>query len=106
MWRRVGHIDDIRPGEARRVTGPVAIAVFNVGGRLFGLEDTCTHAESSLSEEGYVDGEVVQCGWHLAKFSLRTGAVLGPPACRALRTFEVKVDGDGSIFVNDDDDLA
>jgi nitrite reductase/ring-hydroxylating ferredoxin subunit len=106
MWHHVGHVDEIGPGEARKVPGRVSIAVFNVAGQFFGVEDTCTHAASSLSEEGYVDGDVVQCGWHLAKFSLRTGSVLGPPACRALRTFEVKIDSDGTVLVNDEDVLT
>jgi nitrite reductase/ring-hydroxylating ferredoxin subunit len=89
--------DDVAPGECRRVVSEPPVAVFNVDGEFYAIEDTCTHDSSSLAD-GYVDGDVVECSWHFAKFCIRTGAVLGPPAVRSLGTFEVSV-SDGCVFV-------
>jgi 3-phenylpropionate/trans-cinnamate dioxygenase ferredoxin subunit len=87
--RRVCRKSDLAPGEVKRIDDP-AIAVFNVGGTLFAISDTCTHAEASLSE-GRVDGETVECPLHGACFDLRTGDALTPPAIEPVQTFRVVV---------------
>jgi nitrite reductase/ring-hydroxylating ferredoxin subunit len=78
--------------------GPEPILVCNVDGEFFATQDTCTHADWPLSD-GYLDGATVECTLHWAKFCVRTGKVEAIPACQALRTFEVRVDGD-DIFVD------
>lgn len=94
---RVGPLADLRPNEPVRVEGEEPIAVFNVDGELFAVSDTCTHAEASLSE-GFVDGAVVECPFHFARFCLRTGRALSLPATQALRTYAVVV-RDGIVWV-------
>ncbi len=69
------------------------IAIFNVEGTFYAMDDTCTHAGGPLSE-GELDGTVVTCPWHGATFEVKTGGVLGPPAANGLRSYEVKVEGD------------
>jgi nitrite reductase/ring-hydroxylating ferredoxin subunit len=100
MWTYAADAESIDDGEALRVVTEknVPLAVFNVGGELFCTADTCTHEASSLSE-GYIEGDTVECGFHFAKFSLRTGAVLCPPAILPLKTFPVKVE-DGKIYID------
>ncbi len=68
------------------------IALFKVGGAFYALSDTCTHRGGPLSE-GDVEGTEVTCPWHGAKFDLRTGAVLGPPAQTVVKVYPVKVTG-------------
>jgi nitrite reductase/ring-hydroxylating ferredoxin subunit len=68
------------------------IAVFRVDGAFYALSDTCTHRGGPLSE-GTVEGVEVTCPWHGAKFDIRTGAVLGPPAQQGLRSYPVRVTG-------------
>ena len=97
VWVHVCSVADFGPGEARQVDVDPPIAVFNVDGEFLATEDTCTHEQSSLAD-GYIDGDVVECAFHFAKFSIRTGAVLSPPATRSLRTFPVKVE-DGELYV-------
>jgi len=63
----------------------------NVSG-FYALSDTCTHRRGPLSE-GTVEGAEVTCPWHGAKFDVRTGAVLGPPAGQAVKTYPVRVTG-------------
>ncbi|MCH7840820.1 MAG: non-heme iron oxygenase ferredoxin subunit [Planctomycetes bacterium] len=71
----------------------VRIAIFNVDGAFYAMNDTCTHASGPLSE-GDLDGTVVTCPWHGATFDIKTGAVLGPPAADGVRSYEVKTEGD------------
>jgi 3-phenylpropionate/trans-cinnamate dioxygenase ferredoxin subunit len=94
----VGRWDDIPLGEAVRVQADVPIAVFNVDGELFAIDDTCTHQDASLAD-GWLEGCMVECPLHASCFDLRTGLSSGPPAKTPVRTHEVVVDGDGGAFV-------
>ena len=71
----------------------VRIAIFNVDGTFYAINDTCTHASGPLSE-GEVDGSVVTCPWHGAAFDIKTGAVLSTPATDGVRSYEVKTEGE------------
>jgi len=68
------------------------IAVFRVGAAFYALSDTCTHRGGPLSE-GTVEGDEVTCPWHGARFDIKTGTVLGPPAAREVRSYPVRVTG-------------
>ena len=68
------------------------IALFGVDGAFYALSDTCTHRGGPLSE-GELEGSEVTCPWHGAKFDIRTGAVVGPPAPQAVKSYPVRVTG-------------
>jgi 3-phenylpropionate/trans-cinnamate dioxygenase ferredoxin subunit len=95
----VGELSDIPVGESVRVQGQVAIAVFNVDGELFAIDDTCTHQDASLSD-GWLEGCAVECPLHAACFDLRTGRPSGPPAKKPVRTHRVVVE-DGLAYVHE-----
>ena len=78
-------------GKAVEVEGK-SIALFNVAGTFHAIENDCTHQGGPLGE-GELAGEVVTCPWHGAKFNVKTGEVLGPPARKGVRSFPVKVQG-------------
>ena len=67
------------------------IAVFNIDGQFFAIEDVCTHDGGELAC-GEVDGDVIICPRHGARFSLATGEVLSPPAYEGVATFPVRVE--------------
>lgn len=96
-WIRVCGIDELPPGEARRVPSTPPIAVFNVDGEFYATADSCSHDEASLAD-GYIEGDQVECAWHFAKFCLRTGQVLSPPATRDIATYPIEVNG-GIVYV-------
>jgi len=96
-WVRACAVADIEPGDALVVTADPRVAVFNVDGEFLATADTCTHAESSLAD-GYLEGDQVECSWHMARFCLRTGAALTLPATEPLATFRTQVRGD-EVFV-------
>ena len=95
---KVASTKDIAPGESIAVeAGGRRIAVFNVNGAFYAIGDTCTHQGGPLSQ-GIVEGTTVTCPWHGAKFDIRTGNVLGPPAPAGVASYKVVVE-DGEIKV-------
>jgi len=69
------------------------VCVARVGNEVFAVDDTCSHADASLSE-GDVTNFTIECWLHGAEFDLRTGQALTPPAIAPLKTYEIHVDGD------------
>jgi 3-phenylpropionate/trans-cinnamate dioxygenase ferredoxin subunit len=70
------------------------VAVFNVKGEYLAIEDVCTHDGAELADGGVLEGDAIVCPRHGAKFCLRTGAVLEPPAYEPVRTFPVRIEGE------------
>ena len=66
------------------------VAVFNVAGTFYAIDDVCTHDGGGLAG-GAVEGDVVICPRHGARFCLRTGAALTPPAYEPVRTYETRI---------------
>jgi nitrite reductase/ring-hydroxylating ferredoxin subunit len=94
---RVCAIEELADGAAIKIERTPPIAVFRVGENYYAVDDTCTHAQSSLSE-GYLEGDAVECVFHGARFCLRTGKVLSPPASKPLNTYPINLEG-SEIFV-------
>lgn len=94
----IAKIGDLEPGEVIgcEVEGQ-PIALFNIEGEYFAIEDRCTHRDAQLSL-GEVVGEVVVCPFHAAEFSIKTGDALTQPATEPVRTYRVRVEGE-SIMV-------
>jgi nitrite reductase/ring-hydroxylating ferredoxin subunit len=69
------------------------VCLYNVAGTICATQDTCTHAQASLSD-GFMDGDLIECPLHQATFDVRTGKAMSPPATVDLRVYPVRVDGD------------
>ena len=90
---KVASTADLAPGEAKCVeVGGKKIALFNLEGSFYAIDDTCTHRGGSLSE-GEVSGEEVTCPLHGAVYNIKTGVVLGAPAPRGVASYPVRVQG-------------
>ena len=93
MFVRVGGSDDIPGGQMRVVViGATKVNVSNDRGRLFAIDDTCTHMGCSLAN-GKLDGTTITCACHGSQFDVTSGAVLRGPAERPVRSHAVQVDG-------------
>lgn len=89
---------DIDEGTAIKVeTGELELAVFNINGAYYVLDDTCTHGPGSLSE-GFIEGENVECDFHNGVFSIVTGEVVEPPCMIPMKTYKTSVE-DGKVFI-------
>ena len=74
------------------MVGSKKIALFNVDGDYYAIDDTCTHRGGPLSD-GDLTGKEVTCPWHGAVFDVTTGAVLSPPAPQPVSCYKVRISG-------------
>jgi len=90
---KVAKSDEIAPGQGKMIeVGGKKIALFNVEGSFYAIDDTCTHRGGPLSE-GSLEGKEVTCPWHGAIYDVITGEVLSPPAPKGVARYNVRVEG-------------
>jgi 3-phenylpropionate/trans-cinnamate dioxygenase ferredoxin subunit len=90
-WLRVAPAGSIADGDYAQIeVDGVLVAVFNIHGTFYAIADTCTHDGGELAG-GALEGDVVICPRHGARFCLRTGAALTPPAYEPVRTFATRI---------------
>ena len=95
---KVAKAKDIPVGEMKIVhIGDLRIALCNVKGTLYAIEDVCTHDDGPLGQ-GALKGEQVECPRHGARFDVKTGAALSMPAIVPVKTFPVKIEGDDVVL--------
>ena len=66
------------------------VAVFNLDGEYYAIEDVCTHDDGPLAE-GRLTGCIIECPRHGATFDVKTGKVLSAPAYADIPTYFVRV---------------
>lgn len=89
---------DLKPGEGRAVNaGGVDIAIFNLGGKLYAIQNSCPHRGGPLAEGSLEEDGVVICPWHGYSFSVVTGDPYGFPY--GIKTYPVSVEN-GKVFVD------
>ncbi len=69
------------------------IALFNLDGEIYAIDNDCTHVGGPLSLGRVKDGEV-ECPWHGSRFDIRTGEVRLFPAKEDVATYQVRITGD------------
>jgi nitrite reductase/ring-hydroxylating ferredoxin subunit len=90
----VARVGDIPEGSCKIVrVDDQSVAVFNVEGRYYAIDDICTHDGGPLAE-GPLEGATIECPRHGARFDVRTGEVLAPPATVPVPTYAVRISGD------------
>ena len=90
----VAKTSEIGAGQAKAVeVKGQPVALFNIGGTFYAIDDTCTHVGGPLSE-GELQGTTVTCPWHGAQFDVASGKVLAPPAGEGVKSYRVHVQGD------------
>ena len=100
-WIDVVTEDELPQGEVQVVDlEGIEVAVFNIAGQYFAIEDVCTHDGSEIST-GCLYDHVIECPRHGARFDVRTGEVLEPPAYEPVQTFKGRIEN-GMIQVCDD----
>lgn len=100
-WVDVASEDELTPGTHKVVdVDDVPIAVFNVEGEFYAIEDVCTH-DGGVLTGGTVEGCEIECPRHGARFDIRTGEALTPPAYEPTAKFPVRVEN-GVVQVKDD----
>ena len=99
MEVRVGALDELPEGGVTIVqSGSLFVGVYRIDGRLYAIEDRCSHDDGPLCE-GDRDGFCIECPRHGAMFDLRSGAALSLPATEGVDVYPVVV-RDGEVFVD------
>lgn len=101
QWTRICARSELLPGEHRvaEVDGAM-VAVFNVDGEIYAIEDVCTHDGAELTG-GPFAGHTIECPRHGARFDVRTGEVLRGPAWSPISRFPIRIEND-AIWSRDD----
>lgn len=94
---KMGKIADLPPGKSleKRILAK-RIAVFNIEGKLYGIEADCKHMKASLAQGEVIDG-ILTCRWHGWRYDLASGDCLTQPGMK-LKKYDILVDGD-DVFV-------
>jgi 3-phenylpropionate/trans-cinnamate dioxygenase ferredoxin component len=89
---KVANLSELGPGTAKAVdVSGRLIALFNVDGKIYALDNTCLHQGGPLGE-GMLEGDVVTCPWHMWEYNVRTGEKVGFPTMK-VESFQVQVEG-------------
>lgn len=89
---KIASVADIPAGTVREVeANGRKIAVANVGGQFYAMDNTCVHRGGPLGQ-GVLEGQVVECPWHGWQYDMKTGECTFNPVVK-LPTYEVKVEG-------------
>lgn len=82
--------------------GSREILLAKVDGRIYAIDNACGHSGYPLNE-GTLEGHVVTCAWHEARFDVRTGAVLAPGReFKPIARFSVASADDGTITIGEE----
>ena len=101
-WIDVAPESELSPGNRKVVTTPyVEVAVFNLDGEFYAIEDICSHDGGELAS-GACEGDQIICPRHGARFCVRDGRALTPPAYENIDTFPVRVEN-GMVQIDLDD---
>ncbi len=97
-WIDAGPVAALADGQTLVLAaGRCMIAVVKSEGSYFAIEDVCTHDGAPLAG-GAIEGAEIVCPRHGARFCLRTGQALTPPAYEPVGVFATKVEG-GHLWV-------
>jgi 3-phenylpropionate/trans-cinnamate dioxygenase ferredoxin component len=101
--RRVASRSDVPAGKAIVVeAGDQRLALCNVDGSIYAIDDVCTHDGGPLGE-GELIGDQIECPRHGARFDVRSGRVTRMPAVRPVKTYTLEEEG-GDLYVDLPDD--
>ena len=100
-WIDAGPAAALEDGQMRTLDlGRCMVVLARSGGDYFAVEDLCTHDGAELAGGAIEGGEII-CPRHGARFCLRTGQAMTPPAYEPVRVFATKIEN-GHLWVRAD----
>lgn len=95
---QVADLADIPPGTAKVVAVQnIEVALFNLEGTIYAIDNMCQHAGGPLGE-GKIVGDNVICPWHGYRYHIKTGRYIKNPDM-SVACYPVKVEN-GAISVS------
>lgn len=92
----MAELRQVPPGSTLGVEMPdgTKICLANSDGQVYAIADRCTHRDFPMANGTVHGGATIECAWHGARFDMKTGRAIRLPAIKAIKTFEVKIEGD------------
>jgi 3-phenylpropionate/trans-cinnamate dioxygenase ferredoxin component len=91
---KIATVDEVPVNSSKLVeVDYIRIALFNLNGEFYAIEDVCTHDGGPLVEGEIVNGHEVACPRHGARFDIRTGQALSLPAFEPTTAYDVYIQG-------------
>jgi p-cumate 2,3-dioxygenase ferredoxin component len=94
--------DEVVEGEIKQAPLPdeAKVALYGVDGGIYATADMCTHGAASVSEEGILNGKIVERTFQFGTFDVTTGEPTGTPCEIPSKSYPVAVvDGKAQIEV-------
>ena len=100
QWKKVASLEEVSRNQTKKIcfTDRPPILLANVDGRVYAVDDTCTHEESSLSLGCLREG-MVKCTLHGSWFSVITGEPREEPADEPLQTYDVEIRNNSEVWI-------
>lgn len=96
-YRKIASTSELKPGECKSVqVGERYIALCNVDGAFYAMENACPHQGGPLGE-GFLEGAIVTCPWHAWRFDVTSGVCQLDDSIKQ-PSFPTKVEGN-DVFV-------
>ena len=94
----VAKVSELSPGQMKMVVADrERLLLVNMAGTFYAISDTCGHDWAPLSR-GKLEGHVVVCPRHFARYDVRTGQLLSGPLADDVPVYEVRIDED-TVYV-------
>ncbi len=95
---KVAETGNLKPGTMMAVeVGGEPVLLANVDGEYYAVRNECSHQGVQL-DDGFLEGEEVECALHGSRFNLKTGGVRLPPATQDIKCYKVKVEGNDILI--------
>lgn len=92
-WHKVADKSEIIDDEPIAVrVGDQQIGLYLLDGEIHAMDNVCSH-EYAILTDGFVEGDCIECPIHQAKFQIRSGKAMSPPADVDIASYPVKLDG-------------
>ncbi|MCS6955502.1 MAG: Rieske (2Fe-2S) protein [Candidatus Calescibacterium sp.] len=96
QWIEAGIIENFKENNKKviRVNDELEVMVIKIKDSFFAIENKCSHDEKPLSDGKIIDGEIIECKYHGARFNLQNGKALKMPAVTPINIFKTKIEND------------
>ena len=108
MMRKKSRAQRVRSGDipegsmTTTKVGTREILLAKVDGRIYAIDNACGHSGYPL-DKGKLEGYVVTCRWHDAKFDVRSGEVLVPGRdFKPIKRFRVVHADDATVKIGEE----
>lgn len=101
---KVAQLDQVPVGTAISVEldDGTKVCLANSDGEVYAIADRCTHRDFPMANGSVHGGATIECAWHGARFDMATGRAIRLPAIKAIKTYQVRIEGNDILIAADD----